>query len=419
MLHLEHTHNMGGGTLYALDAIDDMCHRAHDRGLKVHMDGARIFNASAASGHAPARIAAKVDTVMFCLSKALGAPVGSIVAGPARLIQKGRLLRKRLGGGMRQVGVLAAAGLVALEQSPGCLKMDHANAQLLARRLQEIDGVTVRPVETNIVIFDLPEGEIEVGIGIHGEPGRRRVPLASAHEIADVMVEAVVSDLKPAEGTKVLVFTNGMGSTPQLELYLLHGEIERGLRAAGVEPVRRLVGSYITSLDMAGASLTLLALDDEDHGTNMNRGFDAVEKALAGQNGDVPPGRLLVLAGKTLVSTVGGASGPLWGSALRAAGRTLGDAESFDGPALAAALDAAIAAVVGLGAASPGDKTMIDALTPASEALRRELDSGASIGSALVAAGDAAEEGARATVPMLARKGRASYLGERPRIVRP
>jgi dihydroxyacetone kinase-like protein len=112
-------------------------------------------------------------------------------------------------------------------------------------------------------IFDLPDGEMEVGIGIHGEPGRRREPLASAHEIADLMVEAVVSDLKPAEGTKTLVFVNGMGGTPQIELYLLYGEIERGLRAAGVEPVRNLVGPYITSLEMAGASLTLLELDDE------------------------------------------------------------------------------------------------------------------------------------------------------------
>jgi dihydroxyacetone kinase-like protein len=112
-------------------------------------------------------------------------------------------------------------------------------------------------------IFDLPDGEIEVGIGIHGEPGRRREPVRPAREIADLMVEAVVSDLSPGSGSKALVFTNGMGGTPQLELYLLHGEIERALRAAGVEPVRRLVGSYITSLEMAGASLTLLALDDE------------------------------------------------------------------------------------------------------------------------------------------------------------
>jgi dihydroxyacetone kinase-like protein len=112
-------------------------------------------------------------------------------------------------------------------------------------------------------IFDLPEDEMEVGIGIHGEPGRRREPLGSAHDIAALMVEAVVSDLEPAEGTKVLPFVNGMGGTPDLELYLLYGEVENALRDAGLEPVRRLVGSYITSLEMAGASLTLLALDDE------------------------------------------------------------------------------------------------------------------------------------------------------------
>jgi dihydroxyacetone kinase-like protein len=172
--------------------------------------------------------------------------------------------------------------------------------------------------------------------------------------------------------------------------------------AAFVVSVQR---DYLTQLDAA--------IGDGDHGTNMNRGFEAVGKALAGQNGDVPPGRLLILAGKTLVSTVGGASGPLWGSALRAAGRSLGDAESFDGQALTQALEAAIAAVVDLGAAARGDKTMIDALVPAVEALKRGLESGVPLGVALAAAGEAAEEGAHATVPMLARKGRASYLGER------
>jgi dihydroxyacetone kinase-like protein len=112
-------------------------------------------------------------------------------------------------------------------------------------------------------IFDLPDGEMEVGIGIHGEPGRRRAPLGTASEIADVMVEAVVSDLAPATGSKVLPFVNGMGGTPQLELYLLYGEIESRLRDVGLDPVRRLVGSYITSLEMAGASLTLLELDGD------------------------------------------------------------------------------------------------------------------------------------------------------------
>jgi phosphoenolpyruvate---glycerone phosphotransferase subunit DhaK len=111
-------------------------------------------------------------------------------------------------------------------------------------------------------IFDLPEGEMEVGIGIHGEPGRRRAPLGSAAEIADIMVEAVTSDLAAKSGANVLVFVNGMGGTPLIELYLLYGEVESRLRKMGLKPARNLVGSYITSLEMAGASLTLLELDD-------------------------------------------------------------------------------------------------------------------------------------------------------------
>jgi dihydroxyacetone kinase-like protein len=111
-------------------------------------------------------------------------------------------------------------------------------------------------------IFDLPEGEMEVGIGIHGEPGRRRAPLGSAAEIADIMVEAVISDLAAKAGSNVLAFVNGMGGTPLLELYLLYGEVEKRLRKAGLTPARNLVGSYITSLEMAGASLTVVELDD-------------------------------------------------------------------------------------------------------------------------------------------------------------
>jgi phosphoenolpyruvate---glycerone phosphotransferase subunit DhaL len=162
---------------------------------------------------------------------------------------------------------------------------------------------------------------------------------------------------------------------------------------------------YLTQLDAA--------IGDGDHGINMTRGFAAVGKALAGQGDSLPPGRVLILAGKTLVSTVGGASGPLWGSALRAAGRNLGDAESFDGEALADALDAALAAVVDLGAAAPGDKERVEAPGPANAALRDRLAAGAPVADAVDAAAAAAEEGAAATVPMQARKGRASYLGER------
>jgi len=112
-------------------------------------------------------------------------------------------------------------------------------------------------------IFDLPEGEVEMGIGIHGEPGRRRVPLGSAHSIAEVMVEAVLSDLRAKPGANVLAFVNGMGGTPLIELYLLYHEVDELLRAAGLTPARNLVGSYITSLEMAGGSLTVLELDDE------------------------------------------------------------------------------------------------------------------------------------------------------------
>jgi dihydroxyacetone kinase-like protein len=112
-------------------------------------------------------------------------------------------------------------------------------------------------------IFDLPDGEIELGIGIHGEPGRRREETRAAREIVEVTLEAILSDLKPSEGARVLPFVNGMGGTPLIELYLLYGEVDAQLRAAGLEPVRNLVGSYITSLEMAGASVTVLELDDE------------------------------------------------------------------------------------------------------------------------------------------------------------
>ncbi len=155
------------------------------------------------------------------------------------------------------------------------------------------------------------------------------------------------------------------------------------------------------------------AIGDGDHGTNMVRGFDAVEQALAGQGGDLPPGQLLILSGKTLVAKVGGASGPLWGSALRRAGRSRGDAAEIDGAQLAAAVDAALAAIKELGAAVVGDKTIVDALEPAAAALRDAAGTGQPLSGSVAAAAAAAEEGARATMPLQARKGRASYLGQR------
>jgi phosphoenolpyruvate---glycerone phosphotransferase subunit DhaK len=146
---------------------------------------------------------------------------------------------------------------------------DVAAVAAVARRVNERArsfGVALSsctPPAAGKPIFDLPDGQIELGIGIHGEPGRRREHMRSAKEIVEVTLEAILTDLKAGEGARVLPFVNGMGGTPQIELYLLYGEVDRQLRAAGLEPVRNLVGSYITSLEMAGASVTVLELDDE------------------------------------------------------------------------------------------------------------------------------------------------------------
>jgi threonine aldolase len=156
LLCLENTHNMAGGTLYTAAQISEICKHAHAAGLNVHLDGARIFNAAVALGVAVAEIAREVDSVMFCLSKGLGAPVGSMVVGSHAFIEKSRIYRKMFGGGMRQVGVLAAAGRIALEESPKRLAVDHKNAQRLAAGITQIPGLQIDPrsVKTNIVIFD-------------------------------------------------------------------------------------------------------------------------------------------------------------------------------------------------------------------------------------------------------------------------
>jgi phosphoenolpyruvate---glycerone phosphotransferase subunit DhaL len=162
---------------------------------------------------------------------------------------------------------------------------------------------------------------------------------------------------------------------------------------------------YLTQLDAA--------IGDADHGTNMDRGFSSVVAKLADLDGSEPPGQILVTAGSTLVSTVGGASGPLWGTALRRAGRSMGDGATFEAAALAQALEAALDGVVELGAAQPGDKTMVDALEPAVRTLKERLEAGSPTAEAFEAAREAAEAGMQSTVPLQATKGRASYLGER------
>ncbi|HYL83175.1 MAG TPA: GntG family PLP-dependent aldolase [Candidatus Angelobacter sp.] len=162
LICLENTSNMAGGTVYATERVDEICDRTHELGLRVHLDGARIFNAAAALGDNVARMTKKVDSVMFCLSKGLGAPVGSMVAGSKEFIEKARIHRKMFGGGMRQAGVIAAAGLIALEKSPARLHIDHENARLLAEGIAAIPGLTIdsKKVRSNIVIFDCKKTEM-------------------------------------------------------------------------------------------------------------------------------------------------------------------------------------------------------------------------------------------------------------------
>ncbi|MGA7853708.1 MAG: GntG family PLP-dependent aldolase [Candidatus Acidiferrales bacterium] len=157
LITLENTHNMHGGTVYPTAVAEDICEQAHAAGLRVHLDGARIFNAAAALGKSVADITRKFDSIMFCLSKGLGAPVGSMLLGPREFIKQAHINRKMLGGGMRQAGVLAAAGLIALEESPKGLPRDHENVQHLANGLATIQGIKIDPkrVATNIVIFDV------------------------------------------------------------------------------------------------------------------------------------------------------------------------------------------------------------------------------------------------------------------------
>ncbi len=157
LIELENTHNMAGGTVYPQSVADEICDAAHDAGIPVHLDGARVFNAAAALGKPVAEVTRKYDSVMFCLSKALGAPVGSMLVGSKKFIEMARVYRKSLGGGMRQAGILAAAGLIALEKTPAHLPDDHANARVLAEGLAQIPGIKLDPkkVMTNIVIFDI------------------------------------------------------------------------------------------------------------------------------------------------------------------------------------------------------------------------------------------------------------------------
>ncbi len=176
LIVLENTTNLAGGTILPQHDADEICDRAHELGLPVHLDGARIFNASVATGKSVMELSRKFDSVMFCLSKGLAAPVGSILMGSKAFIDKARGYRKAMGGGMRQAGVLAAAGLVALEKMPARLKEDHDHARLLAEGLAKIPGIKIDPakVPTNILVFDVSGTGMDAN-SFNQELGKRNV----------------------------------------------------------------------------------------------------------------------------------------------------------------------------------------------------------------------------------------------------
>jgi threonine aldolase len=188
LLCLENTHNRHSGAAFTPEEIGATAAVARGHGIPVHLDGARIFNACVALGRTPREFGLQVDSVQFCLSKGLAAPVGSLLVGPRSFIDEARRMRKMLGGGMRQVGVLAAAGLVALERMVDRLAEDHVNARRLAEGVARVPGITLDPsqIQTNIVIFHVerPGG---VGLLVEGCLARK----VKIHAIGSTSIRCV------------------------------------------------------------------------------------------------------------------------------------------------------------------------------------------------------------------------------------
>ena len=319
--------------------------------------------------------------------------------------------------------------------------------------------------------FALPEDEMEVGVGIHGEPGRTRMKVKPVDEIVQLLMEPIITDLPYKSGDEVLLFVNGLGGTPQIELYIVYRKAagnRQKSRAESHAPFCRFLhhqsrngwdvdylvedgcgldqalgrtgahsglemGSLMTDvaancLDTATVlrwfqncaetyrthkdELTELdaAIGDADHGANMARGFTAVEGKLADLK-DKDIGTIFKTVAMTLISTVGGASGPLFGTFFLQAAAGASGKMALTPQEFRLVMVSGLQGLISRGKAVLGDKTMVDALMPAIEALKPvEHDS---LSAALARAVEAAQKGADSTLPMVARKGRASYLGER------
>jgi threonine aldolase len=201
-LAIEDTHNRHGGVVWPLDALRSVAEAARSKGLSVHIDGARIFNAAVAQGVDVREIADCSDTVTFCLSKGLGAPVGSVLCGPREKIEAALRWRKMLGGGWREAGFIAAAGLVALETMVDRLAEDHANARTLAEGLAELPGVEIdlSRVQTNLVVFGLTSMPAErflsecAARGVRGGPmGRGTVRFVTRHGVSAEDIQRAIA----------------------------------------------------------------------------------------------------------------------------------------------------------------------------------------------------------------------------------
>lgn len=214
LICLENTSNMAGGMVYPTERVDEICEKAHFLGLKVHLDGARIFNAATTLKENVARMTRHVDSVMFCLSKGLGAPVGSMIVGSKDFIARARVYRKMFGGGMRQVGIIAAAGLVALEKSPSRLHEDHENAQRLAVGIARIPGLRIAAagVRSNIVIFDCAASSmnaVEICDALHAKGvwaqdiAPYSVRMVTHWNVDSASIDRALSELASVVGKKV------------------------------------------------------------------------------------------------------------------------------------------------------------------------------------------------------------------------
>ena len=354
--------------------------------------------------------------------------------------------------------------------------------------------------QTGKANFDIPDGEMEVGMGIHGEPGVERVPIESADQVTDRLLKPILDELNLGENDRVAVLVNGLGSTTLLEQYLVHRRVSSTLTSKGVHIHHSWVGEYCTSLEMAGVSVTLMKLDDElaawldhpchtpalrvgneiqpavsseiwdrtpelssqsglvqdkskliktgdltppifltalrsigetmiqskdelcaldgiigdgDHGVTMEIGWKAILTSLDGMPDGATVSEICTICAKAFLDSVGASAGPLYASAFNAAGRAVSDRLNLDAGATASLISAMADGIQQRGKAAVGDKTMIDAWMPASEAAKLSADQDHSIVEVVAAAAQAARNGADQTKSMMSKRGRSKVLGER------